>query len=1272
MLKYIIAVILVILAWVAWFLFDEPGDYWWAPLGFTVLVIAVLATIVVARRLRARRAARELEKALAAQAAEQARSARPDMQAEILQMQQEFQRAIAALKGSRLARGGENALYALPWYLMIGPPGAGKTTALRNSGLQFPYMSQSGGGVRGVGGTRNCDWWLTNEGVLLDTAGRWTTEDEDRDEWNSFLDLLRKYRPEKPLNGIVVAISLGDLGGAHEEEVGALARRTRERIDEVQSRLQLSLPVYVMFTKADLIPGFVETFNDLSKNDRGQIWGFTVPLAGPPVDPGLHFNERFDEMQGSIEKRSTARMSAERKIETRELIHSFPQQLATLKRNCHDLVGQIFEASVYGATPRMRGVYFTSGTQEGRPIDRVMHKMAEAFGIRSEINLGEPVTEAKSYFLRDVFLKVVFPDHEIASRSEAELRRQRRNRYLAAAAIFGTALLVATLPTYAWSRNVSFLDETQGIVDEVQTASEAEGPLTPAQLGSLRERVNRLREYDQVGAPVYMRLGMYQDDVYHPVRDYYTRILQGEVVQPLWLADQTELDRFGRHYEALPDSIPTGAEHAANYDRLRLHLLLTRPVEEGQPNLLEDDSEEIRNWVGDEIVERWVDQVTDGNPEELEDGVREQMLEHARLFASLLAEGDETDGEYVPNANDMRFARDVDGVRRVRGALTRVSVTDMALVRIIQSVPEEYNLTLESLIGNTVRPMRCQRRLPDPVTNEFRNFPCTVRGAFTRRAWDERVREMLESPEGGAFGEPWVLGRELQQSQARQEEAQQNMRRLRNEFYTAYVVEWRDFVRDIRVDMARHPEPLVESQEILADQQHLTRGSPQPYRLLFSQILYNTMLPVPQEGGSATAEAVQQAWWQRALNRISRIRGGQTVRRLIDAASSGQGSLDPNSMEEELTPEHVFLTFEGLTKFGALPPPPPPAEGQQPPPPPELPVGAYEQQLATVRDALQANLDNPQGTDEALITALQTARTSTRALIESQEVGWRPRFQALLWPPIDGTAQSHATRQAGGAGRSWCTEVYTPYSRNILGGYPLNPSGHDIPLADFGAFYMRETGTLWAFYGEVLRRRIPREGEQFMFATNLGQGAGNAYRRELLQYLERAQDITNTFFPPGAEGPTVQFDVRIRPSVRVATQNLCISGTCVEHHNGPEQWHRFTWPGEDAVAGASIEVRGEGGIHEMIQQPGEWGLFRLLEQGTVTSASNGRRVFTVNWRLRDHEIDVSVDIRPVRGDAPFFGVAGRERNPPLLQPLRAQDVDPPREIANGRTTCQVR
>src|SRR5262249_22954327 len=161
------------------------------------------------------------------------------------------------------------------------------------------------------------------------------------------------------------------------------------------------------------------------------------------------------------------------------------------------------------------------------------------------------------------------------------------------------------------------------------------------------------------------------------------------------------------------------------------------------------------------------------------------------------------------------------------------------------------------------------------------------------------------------------------------------------------------------------------------------------------------------------------------------------------------------------------------------------AEGQQPPPPPQLAVGSYEEQLGNVRDALQAYLDNPQGNDETLTTGLQTARTATRGLIEAQQVGWRPRFEALLWPPLDGTPRRGPAPPTGGGGvRCGYTEVYTPYSRNILGGYPLNPSGHDIPLQDFGTFYKPTDGTLWGFYTGALQRRIPREGEQFVFATN--------------------------------------------------------------------------------------------------------------------------------------------------------------------------------------------
>lgn len=1266
MLKYIVSAIVVIAVWATWIvLLPDSGPYLWLPALFTLLVAVVLIAIAVTRRLRARRAARELEKALAAQAAEQARSARPDMQADILQMQQEFQKAIGALKSSKLARGGEDALYALPWHLIVGPPGSGKSTALRNSGLQFPYMSTSGGGIRGIGGTRNCDWWLTNEAVLLDTAGRWTTEEEDRDEWMSFLDLIKKFRPRKPLNGIIAAVSLDQLGGAHEEEVSALARRMRERIDEVQNRLQMSLPVYVLFTKADLVPGFVETFADLSKQERGQVWGFTVPLANPPADPGMHFQERFDELAAIVEKRALKRMGEERKLESRELIHSFPQQLQTVRKSCADLVSRLFEGSVFGETPMFRGVYFSSGTQEGRPIDRVMHKMAEAFGIRSEVNLGEPVTEAKSYFLRDVFLNVVFPDRDVAVRSAAEQKRQRRNQYVAAGVIFATALLISVLPALAWSNNRSYLDDTRDIIDRVSAASAEQEVLSPQDLAPLRERVAELQRHDERGAPLLMRMGMYQDDVREPASRLYTRLLQAQVVGPIVEDDRAALEEFGRRYETLRDSMPSGREHSENYDRLRAHLLVSRPTDPSEPLL--SDNEEVADWLAERITERWAEQM--GGEDELDEASLAEMRSQADLYTALLAQ---EDGREIAAAESMRFPRDDESVRRARAALTRVPLSDMALDRLIQDVPRRYDQRLAQLVG-TVEPMSARttqvcRQDSDCDSGYCDRNRCEafVRGAFTRQGWENEVRDVLYG-QGDArlFGEPWVLGAELAASQRTEEQRTEELRVLRNQYFRQYVVEWRDFLSSI--DVSR-PQSNAASLTAL---QSLTRGEPEPYRLLFQQTLYNTTLPVPEgEEASASEQAATSTFWDRIWRRVERVRGGQAASNILRTALGSSGE-EERDEREVLTPEHVYIAFEGFTRFGAVPPPPEPQEGQQPPPPPALPLGTYEEQLDNVRDALVAHLDTPRGTAEALETALQAARTTTSSLIESQEIGWRPRLHALLWPPIDGTTNSIAIEQATGAGRSWCTEVYTPYARNIMNGYPLNPSGHDIPLADFGAFYAPEEGTLWAFYNEVLARRIPREGDTFTFATNLGQQAGNAYRTQLLQYLERAGDITSTFFPPGSAEPSVQYDIRIRPSVRVATQEFCASGQCYEYHNGPERWQRYTWPGEDPVAGASIEIRGEGGIHQRIEQDGEWGLFRLLEQGTVTSTSRGRRVFTMTWRLRDHQVDVSIDFRPVRGDAPFFGVAGRERNPPLLQPLRARAAEPPQQIVNGRTTCRV-
>ena len=144
--------------------------------------------------------------------------------------------ALATLKAA--GGGKKDFLYDLPWYLLIGPPGSGKTTALINSGLKFPLLQgASPAAVAGVGGTRYCDWWFTDEAVLIDTAGRYTTQDSDaaldKESWFAFLSLLKKNRPRQPINGVIVAISLEDLMTLSQVDLAAHSAAIRARLLEL-------------------------------------------------------------------------------------------------------------------------------------------------------------------------------------------------------------------------------------------------------------------------------------------------------------------------------------------------------------------------------------------------------------------------------------------------------------------------------------------------------------------------------------------------------------------------------------------------------------------------------------------------------------------------------------------------------------------------------------------------------------------------------------------------------------------------------------------------------------------------------------------------------------------------------------------------------------------------------------------------------------------------------------------------------------------------------
>ena len=239
-----------------------------------ILVIVFFGVfLVLLKQLKANKGASQLERSIKNQAEEQKQSLRPEKRGEIDELKNQLLAAIESLKKTRLGKGrsGRAALYALPWYMFVGPPAAGKTTAIVNSGLEFPY----GNDIKGIGGTRNCDWFFSSSAIILDTAGRYITEDDDREEWLAFLEILRKYRPKRPINGVVVGMSVTDILKENQEGLEWHAGNIRRRIDELIQKLGVRFPVYLMITKCDLLQGFVELFESLGRKEREQVWGFT-------------------------------------------------------------------------------------------------------------------------------------------------------------------------------------------------------------------------------------------------------------------------------------------------------------------------------------------------------------------------------------------------------------------------------------------------------------------------------------------------------------------------------------------------------------------------------------------------------------------------------------------------------------------------------------------------------------------------------------------------------------------------------------------------------------------------------------------------------------------------------------------------------------------------------------------------------------------------------------------------------------------------------------
>jgi type VI secretion system protein ImpL len=734
-----------------------------------------------------------------------------ESEADVAALKQRFEAAMATLRKARVkGRFGSQYVYQLPWYMFVGAPGTGKTTALLNSGLKFPLADRLGKqSIGGVGGTRNCDWWFTDDAVLLDTAGRFTTQDSfaeaDQAAWAGFLQLLRKYRPRRPLNGVIVALSAGDLLQLSETQRAQQANAVRERLKELYGQLGMRFPVYVVVTKCDLLAGFAEFFDDLGRDEREQVWGMTFPFneQGLPDEALAAFPAEFDALEKQLQARVLNRMQRETDTRRRALVYGFPQQFAGLESVLKGFLDETFSTSRFEQSALLRGVYFTSGTQEGRPIDRVMSAVAAALGLQRQVVVPD-ASSGRAYFITRLLRDVIFEEAGLAG-ANRKLERRRVWFQRAALAAIGIFTVVALLLFFvSYQRNRAYIADVEQHVGQLQklaqTTAQSDNPLALLPLlNAARDIPGGYADRDK-SVPWLSRLGLYQGDKLGlEAQASYRRLLR-QTLLPLVVGTMEQELRRGDANN--PDF---------QYEVLRAYLMLGDP--------LHYDADSVRLWADVDWRRGPLRAASDEQRNDI-DGHLAALFQPARFDASL--------------------PLDKDLIAQARTVIARMPLTQRLFNRVKRNL-EQAGLPEFSVANAAGRnaALVLVRKSGAPLTRG-------VSGAYTRAGYRKFIQLRNEAVLDIAKDD-WVLGREESVlTPTGIEDLRTGITRL---YFDEYIRQWDGLLNDIDVV----PFDGLEKGARVAN---LLSAPDSPLRSLMLAAAQETTLGDAKTGGSLAQQGV--------------------------------------------------------------------------------------------------------------------------------------------------------------------------------------------------------------------------------------------------------------------------------------------------------------------------------------------------------------------------------------------------------------------------------
>ena len=1130
--------------------------------------------------------------------------------------------AITTIKTSKLGlNSGAAALYELPWYMIIGNPAAGKSSAVGYSGLQFPIAGSKA--VQGVGGTRNCDWFFTSQGILLDTAGRYSTIESDRAEWFGFLSLLRKYRRRAPINGILICVSVAELMGEGPKKSIELAKSLRTRVQELTERLGVFAPVYVIFTKADLIAGFADFFHDSERGERDRVWGATMRYnrRSTPPDVLAFFDQHFDELHDGLKEMSLASM-ANRSATMRPGVFTFPPEFASIKTPLRSFLATLFDENTYQFKPVFRGFYFTSALQEGSTPNQSSKRVASRFDLTLKdaraLETGAPA-EQSGYFLLDLFRKVIFGDKELVARYTSPVSaRWKYGAFFAA-----TILLGCSLGAWSWSymSNKQLVANVQADLDKVTRVQAKRGDLQARleALEILQDRIEQLDRYRH-DKPWMLGFGLYQGAALErKLRDEYFGGVREVMLQPVAAALEAHLTdmnanagrldaardgaatvtapaRAGIYQEASATSVTDG------YNALKTYLMLA-DKSHAEPGHLNDQL--TRFWRG------WLESSRGAMP-------HEQMVRSAeRLLTFHLTQiGDPAWPQLTAKLGLLDTAR--ENLRKVvRGTPARERVyADIKARAATRYTP----ITVARVVGQ-----QDQALVGGSVA---------VSGAFTREAWSGFVYAAIREASAKELqSTDWVLKTAVKDDLTLEGSPEQIQKNLTDMYKSDYIREWQKFVQGVTIGELGNFEGGVQAMNRLGDTQN------SPLARLLETIYQQTSWDNPGAAtAAATRERAEKGAWAAIMQALSRKAPGE-VRDVVQLPVTGVQPADPNALGA------VGREFAGVARLVGL------REKQA-----SL-MGGYLDALSRLRGRLNQlkNQGDPgpgakqfmqqtlEGTGSELADALKYVdEQMLTGMSESQKLALRP----ILVRPLMQTFAVVVTPSELELNRTWRAQVLEPFQKNLAAKAPFAAGGPEASSAEIGQVFGPD-GAIAKFVGTAMGPLVVRRGD--VVSARTWADIGIALSPQAVASFPGwiAPLAANGVAAPAA--PQTVFQMMPQSVPGIAEYTVEIAGQQMRYKNTAPAWTNLVHPGPQGVHGARVSaVTVDGRTVEVFSDSSDQGLKKLIEAATRKKKDGG--VFELRWS--SGLVSVMVDLKIISNGDASSGPPGGQPAPAANQGFR--------------------